>query len=76
LSSGLHNLGLMIANEIWENEIWEKSKTHECQICKHLVAQIAHQINRQLRNSGILHDSSISKDERVPNATTTLFLQE
>jgi len=39
-----------------------KSKTRKCSICEHFVAQIAHQIDRQSHNSGILHDYSMSMD--------------
>jgi len=38
------------------NQIWEKSNTRECQVCKHFVAEIEHKIDRQSHNSGILHD--------------------
>jgi len=46
----------------FDDRKWIWSKTSEYQICKHFVAQIWHQIDRHLRNSGILHDSNTLMD--------------
>jgi len=42
-----------------------KSKTRKCSICKHFVAQIAHQIDRQSHNSSVLHELCMLMDVRV-----------
>ena len=39
-----------------------KSKTRKCSICKHFVAQITHQIDKQSHNIGILHELCMSMD--------------
>jgi hypothetical protein len=44
------------------NEFGEKIKTRKCQSCNNFVAQIAHQIDRQSHNSGILHELCMSMD--------------
>jgi hypothetical protein len=44
------------------NEFGGKIKTRKCQSCNHFVAQIAHQIDRQSHNSGILHEICMSMD--------------
>jgi len=37
-------------------------KTCKCQSCNHFVSHIAHRIDRQSHNSGMLHDYSMSRD--------------
>ena len=44
------------------NVLGGKIKTRKCQSCNHFVAHIAHQIDRQSHNSGILHELCMSMD--------------
>ena len=44
------------------NEFGGKIETRKCQSCDHFVSQIAHQIDRQSPNSGILHELCMSME--------------
>jgi len=46
----------------FEYDFGGESKTRKCSLCKHFLAQIAHQIDRQSHNSGILHELCMSMD--------------
>jgi len=52
----------VLLNLMNANEFGEKVKTRKCQSCNHFVAHIAHQIDRQSHNSGILYELRMSMD--------------
>jgi len=65
----LHELCMLMDGWVWEKRVnpvkcysGKKLKTRKCQSCDHFIFHIAHQIDRQSHNSGILHELCMSMD--------------